>query len=199
MTQNREDKSTCEAISPTQLLRDEHVVILRVLDVLQEILFRSDCSGETDYQGIGDCVTFFQLFADICHHGKEEDVLFPELEAHGIPRQGGPIAVMLHEHRQGRALVTQMSELLEPARRSEGEARQRLCAAGRSYVDLLRQHIEKEDHCLFAMAEEVLDATSCRHVCNAYSQLCNRKLNGYSHAQLEELASQLEQRLNTPA
>ena len=55
------------------------------------------------------------MFADKCHHGKEEDVLFPELEKAGIARQGGPIGVMLHEHVSGREFIRRMSEAL-PAR-----------------------------------------------------------------------------------
>jgi hemerythrin-like domain-containing protein len=35
---------------------------------------------------------FLSVFADTCHHGKEEDFLFPGLEAAGIPNEGGPSA-----------------------------------------------------------------------------------------------------------
>lgn len=178
--------------SPTQVLRDEHQVILRALHVLQEIFIRSDQYGETDYDGIQKCIYFFRLFADACHHGKEEDVLFPALEECGIAREGGPIGVMLDEHQQGRALVKQMSESLEPAREGHGAAKKTLFGAGRSYIDLLRRHINKEDACLFSMADRVMDTLSCQRVCGAYSQVCKRKLNGPTHDQLESLLIQLE-------
>ncbi|MGD0266766.1 MAG: hemerythrin domain-containing protein, partial [Candidatus Methylomirabilota bacterium] len=38
-----------------------------------------------------------------CHHGKEENLLFKTMVDRGFPRQGGPIAVMLHEHETGRS------------------------------------------------------------------------------------------------
>ena len=63
---------------------------------------------------------FFRLFADQCHHGKEEELLFPLLEQKGIPRTGGPIGVTLHEHEEGRALVRQMGDAVE-ATKSEPE------------------------------------------------------------------------------
>jgi hypothetical protein len=53
---------------------------------------------------------FFQQFADQCHHAKEEDVFFPVLKQRGIPEQGGPIGVMLHEHDLGRDCVGRMRE-----------------------------------------------------------------------------------------
>ena len=40
---------------------------------------------------------FFGVFVDRCHHGKEEALLFPALEAVGIGNNGGPIGVMLRE------------------------------------------------------------------------------------------------------
>jgi hemerythrin-like domain-containing protein len=33
---------------------------------------------------------FLTVFVDKCHHGKEEEFLFPALEAAGIAREGGP-------------------------------------------------------------------------------------------------------------
>ncbi len=102
-----------ESRTPTGMLREEHQLILRVLDVVQSLLEKGD-AGEWDFDAWDDCVAFFRLFADACHHGKEEDLLFPELEARGMPRDSGPIAVMLSEHKQGRALVAQMAGALTP-------------------------------------------------------------------------------------
>jgi hemerythrin-like domain-containing protein len=50
-------------------------------------------------------VDFVRNFADRCHHAKEEENLFPRMEARGVPRDGGPIGVMLFEHEEGRAYV----------------------------------------------------------------------------------------------
>lgn len=181
-----------ERESATGVLKSEHQVILKVLDVLEKILNRVDEGGSLDDHGMERCLTFFRLFADACHHGKEEDVLFPELESAGIPRQGGPIGVMLYEHQQGRELVRQMGTALEASRATKD--RNWCCAlvqAGRSYVDLLRRHIGKEDHCLFAMAEQVMDEAGCGRVCSAYQQVCHRKFEGLSHSALEALADGL--------
>jgi len=45
---------------------------------------------------------FFSVFVDTCHHGKEEELLFPAMETVGISRESGPIGAMLGEHQQGR-------------------------------------------------------------------------------------------------
>src|SRR3546814_12953879 len=59
---------------------------------------------------------FLREFADTCHHGKEEGLLFPAMIAAGLSADGGPISVMLSEHEQGRALVAAMANATEPAR-----------------------------------------------------------------------------------
>lgn len=53
---------------------------------------------------------FLKVFADKCHHAKEEDVLFPEMEKAGVLRKGGPIGVMLAEHAQGREYVKNIGD-----------------------------------------------------------------------------------------
>lgn len=142
--------------SATERLRDEHVWILRVPDVLERLVERSEAVGSTDFEAVEDCVTFVRLFADACHHGKEEDLLFPALEERGMPRHAGPIAVMLEEHRRGREHARRMREALGPARAGDEGAQRRLRDAARDWVELIRGHILKEDHGLFELADEMV-------------------------------------------
>ena len=172
---------------PTAVLREEHERIIQVVAVLEAILDRGD---PLDVDAIERCVRFFRLFADACHHGKEEDLLFPELEARGLPRQSGPLAVMLHEHRLGRAFVAEMADAVEGARIDEGAGR-RLTEAGRSYIALIRNHILKENHVLFDMADQMVDAAACQRLCAGYDTVCESTFEGCSKAQLEALADEI--------
>jgi hemerythrin-like domain-containing protein len=183
-----------ESRTPTSTLREEHQVILRVLDVLERILERGE-KGDWDYDAMEECVAFFRLFADACHHAKEEDLLFPELEARGMPKDTGPIAVMLFEHQQGRALVAQMSKALPGVRTGEAESLARYENAARAYVELLRGHILKEDNVLFNMADFMFDRPACARLCERYDVVCARRFEGRTKEELEELAAELERRV----
>lgn len=175
--------------TPTELLRSEHEIILQVAGALENLL---DTGSTTpDFDAVGDCVTFFRLFADACHHHKEEDLLFPELEARGMPRHGGPIAVMLHEHEQGRALVRKMAEALQAARGGDATALQALESAGRGFIDLIRNHISKENNILFPMADRAVDAEGCRKLGIGYDEVATRSFEGRTRAELIELAARL--------
>jgi hemerythrin-like domain-containing protein len=143
-------------MKPTEVLSSEHRVIEQVLDCLERIIAEAQANGKLDAASARDAVSFFRTFADQCHHGKEEVHLFPAMEAKGFPRDGGPTGVMLAEHESGRACVRAMSEAIDAAAQGDGAALRRFAEAGAGFIGLLRQHIEKEDHCLFSMANEVL-------------------------------------------
>ena len=80
----------------TAILRQEHEAILKVLGAAEEAARRIDSGGPVRREALSGLSEFFRLFADKCHHGKEEDLLFPLLESHGMPRSGGPTGVMMH-------------------------------------------------------------------------------------------------------
>ncbi|MFQ5747771.1 MAG: hemerythrin domain-containing protein [Gemmatimonadota bacterium] len=179
--------------TPTAVLRDEHRLILRVADALEEILVRGADEG-LDHAAVAECITFFRQFAGACHHGKEEDILFPELERRGLPRHRGPIAVMLYEHRQGRAFIKQMADALPAARAGNERSGHILRNASRGYIDLIRSHILKEDRVLFDMADGMIPDPACRELCGAYERVCARKFRSRTKAQLEELAADITER-----
>ena len=104
-------------MSATLCLREEHDVILKVLGFFDKALDQSAANGEVTHGVFDPFVEFFKGFADHCHHCKEENRLFPALEEAGMPREQGPIAVMLHEHQQGRVLVQHIATRLPAAGR----------------------------------------------------------------------------------
>jgi hemerythrin-like domain-containing protein len=133
--------------TPTDVLRDEHRVILRALDVLEMAAAQLARGRPLPDGWWPEIVAWLRSFADKNHHAKEEAALFPAMIKAGVPSEGGPIAVMLEEHERGRALVRAMEA---------GEAAARATKA-REYVALLREHIDKENGVLFPMADAVLD------------------------------------------
>lgn len=181
------------AETATSRLREEHTRILEVANALA-VLVRAAEEGRWDVDAFADCVTFIRLFADACHHGKEEDLLFPELEAAGMPRDQGPIAVMLHEHQQGRALARYMAGALDGARAGDPEAQATLRNAAMGYVNLIRGHIQKEDHVLFEMADQAVRGPTCRSLCTAYRAVCARRFEGHTKEQLQELGVRISER-----
>lgn len=139
-------------LTPTDLLREEHRVILRALGALEAAAARLAAGRTLPAEWWPELIAWLRGFADRNHHAKEESSLFPAMVKAGVPSAGGPIQVMLEEHERGRALIRAM-EAGEPAVRA---------ATAREYVALLREHIDKENGVLFPLADAVLDEAAQR-------------------------------------
>jgi hemerythrin-like domain-containing protein len=177
--------------TPTRILRDQHRNILKVADVLESVLGDEPEPGAFDFDAIADCVSFIRLYADALHHGKEEDLLFPELESLGMSREGGPLAVMLQEHEMGRAYAKAMADALPSAREGDQDDCRRLLHAGLGYVELIRGHINKEDNVLFNWADDMIEGPACASLCAAYDGVCQRTFDGCTVSELEEILARL--------
>ncbi|NLG37219.1 MAG: hemerythrin [Clostridiales bacterium] len=134
----------------TQDLRKEHDAVLFVLQILDQMILADDRSRDVMLAYYGEVVYFLSTFVDKCHHGKEENMLFPALVAKGVASEGGPVGAMLGEHARGRQYIARMRESLD-AKDAAGFA-----GAARQYSDLLVHHIDKENGVLFVVADKVV-------------------------------------------
>jgi hemerythrin-like domain-containing protein len=175
----------------TKVLRDEHDAILRMLEVTEAVAGQLESGQAVPADTLGGLLEFFRLFADRLHHGKEEDLLFPLLEEKGVPREGGPVGVMLAEHEQGRALIRQMAEKSAAYAEGSAEAGAGWVGPARQYVELLRQHIDKENNILFVAAEKMLSADEQGELAKQFDKVQEEKLGADTHRRLRALVDTL--------
>ena len=175
----------------TQTLRKEHDAILRMIDATEQTAHRIDHNEAVPARVLSNLQEFFQLFADRCHHGKEEDLLFPLLEGKGLPRIGGPVGVMLMEHEEGRALVRTMAETAKAYAGGNQEAGKQWAGAAQRYAALLRQHIMKENEVMFVMAERLLSDEEQRELAEAFEKLEVEKMGAGTHERLHAMMEKL--------
>lgn len=177
--------------TPTAVLREDHQLILKVAGRLDEMLIDEEDGVELRFDTLESCVTFFRLFTDAFHHGMEEDHLFPGLEEEGLPADSGPIAMMLEDHRQGREFVAVMVANLDAARAGDTQAGRAVRDAARAYVDLIVDHITREDGILFDMADNMITGSACATLCSKYDEVCASKFEGKTKEDLERLAAEI--------
>jgi hemerythrin-like domain-containing protein len=168
-------------MTPTQELIAEHNVVLVALHLLEKVEVALAAKNEQAPEHLGQLVDFLKGFVDRCHHGKEEDVLFPELERRGVKRDGGPIGVMLMEHGVGRGYVRAMSEGLDRLRRGEADAVTAIRDSARAYRDLLRAHIHKENNVLFPMADRLLPDEAAARVVEQFEEIERERVGEGKH------------------
>jgi len=143
-------------VKATQELSTEHGAVLVGLKILDKVTASIAEKDEQAPEHLERLLDFFKGFVDVCHHGKEEDVLFPELERRGVKRDGGPIGVLLAEHEVGREHVRAIADGLRRLRRGDDEAAAAISEHGRALHEMLRAHIRKESDDLFPTADRLV-------------------------------------------
>jgi hemerythrin-like domain-containing protein len=181
-------------MNATDILKEEHRVIEQVLECLAVLAEQSRQTGRLDGASARLAIDFFRHFADGCHHHKEEQGLFPALERKGFPRQGGPTGVMLGEHEQGRQNLQAMAAVRDAAAAGDPEAVERFATEARRYVELLRQHIQKEDHCLFPMSERVFSAQEQQELLESFHAVEHDDVGPGMHEKYLAIADELATR-----
>lgn len=154
----------------TQLMVEEHKLILRMIALVEENAARAEAGSFEDWQFFLDAVDFIRNYADRYHHAKEEDTLFTALVANGMPQENSPVAAMLMEHDQGRAFVRGMEAAAQKALNGDAGQGAIIAENARGYAALLRDHIHKEDHILYPLAERVLPEEMRPDMLRAYQQ-----------------------------
>ena len=138
-----------------EILVKEHDSILQMIEITQTILNKND-ETKVNLQHVEEIIDFVQNFADKYHHLKEEDVLFMELEKHGMPREGGPVGVMLSEHDEGRNYIKHAAKAVIEYKEGNTDALTDIESNLLNFCTLLTNHIAKENNILYPMAERML-------------------------------------------
>ena len=179
---------------PTEILMQEHRVIEQVLDCLEIMAQRCEDGKALDLESANQAIDFFRNFADRCHHGKEEDCLFPLLERKGFSREQGPTGVMLDEHKAGRFHVVGMMEATSSIATGNTSATADFVSHARAFVQLLREHIQKEDLCLFQIADQTLNEQDQRQLLDSFAHVEHDDMGAGTHEKYLDIATQLAKR-----
>jgi len=180
------------AKSPTEILEEEHRFIAKVVSAAAVLADKLEMGQEVEAARFLDMVEFMRTYADQCHHGKEEDLLFPALAKKGVPMRGCPIEALTREHGMGRSLVKGLAETAESYQKGDPSAKNALISNLRGIRDLYPNHIWKEDYLLFPMSNKVLSTEDQQSLCRDFEKVDEAVGRDVQH-RLEQLSEQLAQ------
>jgi len=170
-------------------LKNEHDAILSAIQILERMIAGIEKAPSVNTKDMQDFIGFLKEFADKCHHGKEEGLLFPALIQAGLPEKGGPIGVMLADHAQGRQFIRDMEESLTPEL-----DRVKLAQAAGGYAALLRNHIQKENTLLFPMSEKMLTETQLEQLYEGFEEHEEKVIGQGRHEELHAMLKSLQEK-----
>jgi hemerythrin-like domain-containing protein len=133
----------------TDILIREHKVILRALDVLDQMATQTENNQFVDPNDVETLLRFLRSFADDHHQMKEESALFPVLMTTSLANDSR-LRQMTFEHDQERSLVEGLEDALRTKKGSD------FVLFAKWLALLIRTHIHKEDNILFELAQRSL-------------------------------------------
>jgi hemerythrin-like domain-containing protein len=135
---------------PIGPLMIEHRLIEKMIAIIRREIEKAEREGVIDPAFIDTAVDFIRTYADKCHHGKEEDILFRDLNKKDLPRELKTIlSELIEEHKTGRKVVAELVEAKLKYVRGEKDALPAILASLRYLTDFYPKHIEKEDRHFF--------------------------------------------------
>jgi hemerythrin-like domain-containing protein len=178
-------------MTATEVLRHEHRVIEMALEAVRRELHVLREAGAFDFPKLEKVMDFGKNFIDRCHHAKEENYLFRKLEEKGRPEDRGLLAELLTEHRQGREHLTAMAQALPQAKAGEQAALKDVAAHLKAYLELLTEHILKEDDILFPLADRLLSREESEALASAFEKYEAEEMGPGVHEKYHSLAHEL--------
>ena len=174
-------------------LKEEHQAILLMLQVLEAVCKKLEIGEDVNKDDLYKMVDFIKIYADKSHHHKEEDLLFPAMVEAGIPKEGGPIGVMLAEHTMGRNFVQGMNQALEEFSTGSADSSSKIVSNARGYVELLTDHIYKEDNILYPMAEMHISDEKHSELLKEFEQVEPDKIGEEKHNEMVDNLNELKE------
>ena len=135
------------------LLMIEHRLIERMIAVIEDALPGIRSTGKLDPAFVDTAVDFIRIYADRTHHGKEEDILFREMETKPLSQDDREIMnELIQEHVFGRQTTKALVEANTRYRQGDEAALDDVVDNLQTLIEFYPKHIRKEDMTFFPAA-----------------------------------------------
>ena len=132
----------------------EHRLIEKMLKVVEKELAYINKDSAVDTAFIDTVVDFIRMYADRTHHGKEEDILFKELEKKDLnDNDRAMMKELIDEHIQARKAVRELVAANESYRNRDSKSIEIIKEKLGFLVRFYPEHIQKEDKIFFPNTE----------------------------------------------
>lgn len=145
---------------PIGPLMIEHRLIERMIALMEKALQKAESQKRVNTRFIETSTRFIRDYADRCHHGKEEDILFRELEQKAISEDHKRILhELVEEHKWGRETTARLEKAKTKYENGDKDALSEIIECLRLLVDFYPKHIKKEDKHFFIQIMDYFSET----------------------------------------
>ncbi len=159
-------------------LMHEHRLIERMVALMKKEIQSIESGNRPDMEFLRHAVEFIQTYADRCHHGKEEDILFRELKKKDLKDEHDRMVnLLIEEHKYGRRMTARLTSGLNDYVAGDERGKDALLDAVRRLVTFYPEHIRKEDQEFFHPILEYFDDQENTAMLKEYEEVERRALH----------------------
>ena len=141
----------------------EHRLIERMLSVIKDVLSTIQSQHQVDPLFVDVAVDFIRVYADRTHHGKEEDILFRELNNKPLSAEDRRVMnELIEEHMFGRRTTKALVDANTRYRHGDETALSDIADKLQTLIEFYPKHIQKEDKVFFPASSDNGAHPTCR-------------------------------------
>lgn len=135
---------------PIGQLMIEHRLIERIITQIKNIIMKAQASKSIDINIISQITDFIRNYADKCHHGKEEDILFKDLNKKKISQEHKKIIEeLIRDHVYGRELLFNLTGAANDYMNGHTVSFEKIIESLKNIIKFYPEHIKKEEKSFF--------------------------------------------------
>jgi hemerythrin-like domain-containing protein len=176
----------------------EHRLIEKMLILVNKGLIKIEKQEIVDPVFVDTVVDFIRIYADRTHHGKEEDILFRELEKKNMSDDNRRIMnELIEEHIFGRKITKELIEANDRYRRGDNSALSIITAKLGTLVEFYPKHIEKEDKVFFPASRAYLSKEEEQAMLKEFWEFDRKMIHEKYETLVQELKADCGMRIKT--
>ncbi len=166
----------------------EHRLIERMLSVIKDALVQIESSQRVDPVFVDTAVDFIRIYADRTHHGKEEEILFRDLDKRPLSAEDRRVMnELIEDHVFGRKITKALVDANSRYRNGDETALAEIAEKLQTLVEFYPKHIEKEDKVFFPAARAYLTESEDQAMLAEYWEFDRKMIHEKYEALVEGL------------
>ena len=181
-------------MKPRGRLMIEHRVTERMLDVVNREVGKMLSDRVIEPIFIKTVVDFFQTYADRTHHGKEEEILFKELENKNMTDKHTSLMMeLIKDHKSARQVVLELKEANKEYSEGHDEFSGKIISKLQFLLDIYPRHIMKEDTIFFPQTESYFTKAELDEMLNKFTEFDSRMI----HEKYSNLINEMKEKYSS--
>ena len=177
-------------MNPTEDLKYEHKAITLMLKVMSNISKNIKEKKVFYTNDVEKIVDFLTVYVDKCHRNKEEAVFYPALLLSKHPFKN--IGLIINEHSMGKSYLDEIMCCVVSCKLGSSFSGERIADCMINYVELIQNHIQKEENEYFPLANKALTEEAQSEMSKQFKLINDEFVGMDIHTRYDKLLKTME-------